>query len=211
MKRNFLAGILVVGPFGLTFFILFKLGKWMAELLSAAPASLIKSLSELPPFWFQATTLLIGFSGTVLVVLITGALARNFVGGKLVELGERIISKIPIAGTFYMATKQIIETVFTESGFKGIKRVVMFEFPRTGLYALGFVTGTVQMGRESPLPDKKLLSVFMPTSPNPTSGYYLMIPEDEVKDLPISTEEAFKIIMSIGLASEQSEPFRAGT
>lgn len=205
LKRNFLAGLLVTIPFGLTLFILFKLGKWIIGLVSAAPAKfLIKPLSELPPLLFQFATFAIGIAGTILIVLIAGAIARNYIGRKLLGLGEGLISKIPFARTVYTATKQIIETLLHGTGFKGISRVVMFEYPRKGIYSIGFVTGVLHHTESG----KRLLGVFLPTAFNPTGGYYIMIPEDEVKELPISVEDAFRIIVSGGLASNQSESAR---
>lgn len=204
-RRNFLAGLLVTIPFGLTIFILFKLSKWIIGFVSAAPSRvLIKSLSELPPPLPQAITFGVGLLGTILIVLFAGIVARNFIGRKLLGFGEGLISKIPLARTIYTGTKQIIETVFGE-GLKDIKRVVMFEYPRKGIYSIGFVTGVLQ----HPESGKRLLGVFLPTAFNPTGGFYFLIPEDEVKELPISVEDAFRIIVSGGLASEQIEGFGA--
>jgi uncharacterized membrane protein len=202
LRRNFLAGLLFTVPFGLTVFILFKLGKWIIGLVSAAPAKvLIKPLSELHPLLFQFITFTIGLLGAILIVLIVGTITRNYIGKKLFDIGEGLISKIPLARTIYTATKQIIGTLFLGTGFKGISRVVMFEYPRKGVYSIGLVTGIPQYTQSG----KRLLGIFLPTALNPTGGYYLMIPEDEVKELPISVEEASKIIISGGLASNQIE------
>jgi uncharacterized membrane protein len=169
LRRNFLAWLLVTIPFGLTIFILFKLGKWIVGLVSAPPARfLIKPLSELPPFLFQFATFVIGIVGTILIVLIAGAIARNYIGRKLLGFGEGVISKIPLARTIYTATKQIIETLFLGSGFKRISRIVMFEYPRKGIYSIGFVTGVLQHAESG----KRLLGIFLPTAFNPTGGYY---------------------------------------
>jgi uncharacterized membrane protein len=204
LRRNFLAGLLVTIPFGLTFFILFKLSKWIIGFVSAAPAKvLIGSLSELPPALSHLITFAAGLLGTVLIVLFAGIVARNFIGRKLLAFGEGLISRIPFARTIYTGTKQIIETVFGE-GLKDIKRVVMFEYPRKGIYSIGFVTG-VLLNTES---GKRLLGIFLPTAFNPTGGFYFLIPEDEVKELPISVEDAFRIIVSGGLASERIEGYR---
>ncbi len=203
-RRNFLAGLLVTIPFGLTLFILFKLGKWIIGFVSAAPAKfLIKSFSELSPPLFQTITFGVGFLGTIIIVLFAGIVARNFIGRKLLGFGEGLISRIPLARTIYTGSKQIIETVFGE-GLRDVKRVVMFEYPRKGIYSIGFVTGILQQTE----PGKRLLGVFLPTAFNPTGGFYFLIPEDEVKELPISVEDAFRIIVSGGLASEQIEGFR---
>lgn len=205
LRRNFLAGLLVTIPFGLTIFILFKLGKWIIGLVSAAPAKfLIEPLSELPPLLFRFATFAIGIAGTILIVLIAGAITRNYLGRKLLGFGEGLISKIPLARTVYTASKQIIEALFHGPGLKGISRVVMFEYSRKGIYSIGFVTGVLQCTESG----KRLLGVFLPTDFNPTGGYYIMIPEDEVKELPISVEDAFMIIVSGGLASKQSESAR---
>ncbi len=204
LRSSLLAGLLVTVPFGLTLYILFILGKWIIELVSAAPAKvLIGPLSELPPPLFQAVTFAIGIIGTILIVLVVGAVTRNFVGRKLLDIGEGLISKIPFARTIYKATKQIIESVFGD-GLKGIKRVVMFEYPRKGIFSIGFVTGVSNYTESG----KRLLGIFLPTAFNPTGGFYLLIPEDEVKELPISVEDAFRIIVSGGLSSEQLEDFR---
>lgn len=208
-RQNFLAGLIVTVPFGLTIFVLFKLGQWIIELISAAPAKFLFSpFSGLPPPLFQITTFAIGLAGTLIIVLIAGAITRNFFGRKLVNLGEKIISKIPLARTIYTATKQIIETVFLGIGLKNISRVAMFEFPRKGIYSIGFVTGNIKEGQKHNISGKNLISVFVPTTPNPTSGYYIMLPEDEVKELPISVEDAFRIIISGGLATNQIEDIK---
>jgi len=205
-KQNILAGVLVTVPFGLTLFILFKLGAWIVSLLSAAPARLIGSyLAELPKGLYEAALFLIGLLGTLLVVLFIGAVARNFVGRKLVDFGEAIISKIPLSRTIYVATKQVINTLFVGTRIKSPKSVALLEFPRKGVYSIGFITGSLEPGVHQNKSDKKLLSLFIPTSPNPTTGYYIMLPEEDVTELPITIEEAFKIIMSAGLATNNVE------
>ncbi len=201
-RQNILTGILVTVPFGLTLLILFKLGTWIVSLVSAIPAKLFGSpLAQLPPGIHEVVNFIIGVIGTFLIVLIVGAVARNIVGGKLVHFGEGIISKIPLARTIYTATKQVIETLFMGTGMKKLKRVALFEYPRAGVYSIGFITGTLEDGKHHNLSGKKLVSIFVPTTPNPTSGYYIMLPEEDVTELPITIEDAFRIIMSAGLAT----------
>jgi uncharacterized membrane protein len=200
IRQNFFAGLLVTIPFGLTIFILFKVGSWIVETLSVAPSRIfIHFLSDINPLLFKVIMFSTGLTGTLLLVLIAGAVTRHYVGRKLLELGEDIISKIPFARTIYITTKQILKTLFTTNGFKGMKRVVIFEFPRKGIYSIGFVTNT----RQGIVSGRKVVGVFLPTAFNPTGGYYIMVPEDEVKEVDISVEEAFKIIVSGGLASNQ--------
>lgn len=209
-KQNFLAGLIVTVPFGLTVFILFKLGKWIVELLSAAPAKvLIRPLSQLPPSVFQLSTFGIGLVGTIIIVLFVGSVARFYTGRKLLGIGESIIARIPLARTIYTASKQVIESIFLATGFKGVKRVVMFEYPRKGIYSIGFVTGTVKENAGRNISGRNLVSIFVPTTPNPTSGYYIMLPEEDIKELPISTEDAFRIIISGGLADNQTQDVKS--
>ena len=205
LKQNFLTGIVVLVPFGLTIFILFKLGKWIITLVSAAPAKFLKPLHEFPPLIFQATTFSIGLLATLLIVLIIGTIARNFIGRKMVSVGENLISRIPLARTVYTASKQIIETVFFATGMGKLKRVAMFEYPRKGVHSIGFITGSLEPGEHHNATDEKLYSIFVPTAPNPTSGYYIMLPQNEVKELQISVEDAFRLIVSAGLATNKIE------
>jgi uncharacterized membrane protein len=210
-RQNFLAGLIVTIPFGLTVFILFKLGKWIVGLLSAAPAKvLIKPLSELNPSLFQLSTFAIGLVGTIIIVLFVGRIARFYTGRKLLVVGESIITRIPLARTIYTASKQVIESIFLTTGFKGLKRVVMFEYPRKGVYSIGFVTGTIKEDADRNISGKNLVSIFVPTTPNPTSGLYIMLPEEDIKELPISTEDAFRIIISGGLADNQTQNVKPG-
>ena len=205
-KQNILAGILVTVPFGLTLFILFKLGTWIVSLISAIPAWLIGSqLTDLPKGLYATVLFLTGILGTVLIVLFIGAVARNYAGRKLVDFGEAVISKIPLSRTIYIATKQVINTLFAGTGIKNLKRVALLEFPRKGVYSIGFITGSLEAGVHQNQSGQRLLSVFVPTTPNPTTGYYVMLPEADVTELPISIEDAFKIIMSAGLATNNAE------
>jgi len=205
-RGNILAGVLVTVPFALTIFVLFKLGSWIIGLVSAAPNRFIGSLlDQLNPLVSQTILFVIGLVGTLLVVLIIGAIARNIIGRKLVGFGEYLINKIPLARTIYTATKQIIETIMGRGGMKNLKRVAMFEYPRKGIYSIGFITSTIEDGQHHNLSGRRLVSIFVPTTPNPTSGYYIMLPEEDIKELSISVEDAFRIIMSAGLATNNIE------
>ncbi len=209
-RNNILTGILVTVPFALTIFVLYKLGTWIIGLVSAAPNKFIGELvNQHNPLVSQTILFLIGLLGTLLIVLIVGAVARNILGRKLVGFSEYLITKIPFARTIYIATKQIVETVMGRGGMKNLKRVAMFEYPRKGIYSIGFITGTIEDGIQHNRSGQKLVSIFVPTTPNPTSGYYIMLPEEDIKELSISVEDAFRIIMSAGLAANNSE--NAGT
>ncbi len=203
-RQNILTGILVTVPFILTLFILYTIGKWIIAFVNSKAQIFTGGLlDQLNPIVSQTITFAIGVLATLLIVLIVGAVARNFLGRKLVGFGELLITKIPLARTIYIAIKQIIETLFMGTSTKNLKRVAMFEYPRKGVYSIGFITGTLKPGMHHNQTDKTLVSIFVPTTPNPTSGYYIMIPQEEVRELSISVEDAFRIIMSAGLAASQ--------
>lgn len=205
-RNNILTGVLVTIPFALTIFVLYWLGAWIIGLISAAPNKFIgELLNQHNPIVSQTILFFIGLIGALLIVLIVGAVARNILGKKLLSFSEYIIKKIPLARTIYIASKQIIETVMGRGGMKNLKRVAMFEYPRKGIYSIGFVTGTIEDGKHHNVSGRKLVSIFVPTTPNPTSGYYIMLPEEDVKELSISVEDAFRIIMSAGLAANNFE------
>ena len=193
-----------VDTFGLTLFVVYKISLWVVRVISFVPAKFIEPLSVIPQPLYQYVTFSIGLIGALVIIVSVGIVARHYLGGKLLGFGESIISKIPFASTIYSASKQIIETVLFSTGYKGFKKVIMLEFPRKGIFCLGFVTGNVANKARDDT-DETLLSIFVPNTPNPTSGYYLMLPEREVQEVSISVEEAFKVIISGGLASKDFE------
>ncbi|MGQ0792903.1 MAG: DUF502 domain-containing protein [Deltaproteobacteria bacterium] len=209
IKRNFIAGILVTVPFAITIYALYIVCNWAIAMLSLIPAGFLASqFSQLPSPLFKILSFAVGLSATLLLLLLAGALARNYIGGKIVSFSEWALSKIPFAGALYQSVKQSFAAIFGD-GIKGLKRVVAFEYPRRGVYSIGFVTGVYE---DAPEAGAKLLGVFLPTAFNPTGGFYLLIPEDEVWELDMSVEEAFRIIVSGGLASGKGENlgFRPG-
>ncbi len=203
IKQNFIAGIIVIIPFGLTAFILYKLIRWIVKIFSKTPAKILAPLTELPQSVFEIITFSIGIFTTLFLVLFIGALARNYLGRRLVGFGEVIISKIPFARTLYIAIKQIIETLFFTADMKNLKRVGMVEYPRKGIRSIGFITGSTEPGQHHNKTDQNLVSIFIPTTPNPTSGYYIMVPKEDVIELDISVEDAFRLIVSAGLSTNK--------
>ena len=139
-RNNIITGVLVTIPFALTIFVLYKLGTWIIGLVSAAPNKFIgELLNQQNPLVSQTILFAIGLVGALLIVLIVGAVARNILGRKLVGFGEYIINKIPLARTIYTASKQVVETIMGRGGMKNLKRVAMIEYPRKGIYSIGFI------------------------------------------------------------------------
>jgi uncharacterized membrane protein len=135
---------------------------------------------------------------TIVILLVTGIVVANLVGRTLVRMGERLLARIPLVRSIYSGVKQVMETMFSDSG-KSFRNVVLIEYPRKGIWTLAFLTGE-QGTRESE--DKigsRVSHIFVPTTPNPTSGFFLMVPTDDVLILEMSVDEGLKMIISAGV------------
>jgi len=141
----------------------------------------------------------LGLILVVILVFVIGLLARNIVGRKIVRLGENIVDRIPLVRVLYAGVKQLLEPLFLQKT-DAFKRVALLEYPRRGAYVLGFITGESK-GEVQSKTSKNMINVFVPTTPNPTSGFYILIPEDELILLNMSVEDAFKLIISGGIVS----------
>jgi len=191
IKNYLLAGVLVLVPIGVTIYIVNFLVGLMDKFLKYLPTKYHPDTYL--PFHVPGLGLILLF----LLTLLTGLLARNYVGRKLVALGEKVVGRIPLVRGVYLSAKQLVESILVQSG-RDFKRVVLIPYPHKESYALAFLTGVAE-GEVQEKTQKRVLNVFVPTTPNPTSGFYLMIPEDEVIMLDISVENAFKLIMSGGI------------
>ncbi len=134
---------------------------------------------------------------TLIIIFISGILTRNYIGRRLIRYGDSLIARIPLISTIYQAIKQLVESIFTREA-KYFRRAILVEWPRKGVYAVAFVTREVN-GELQEKTKQKTLGVFLPTSPNPTTGYYFLLPEEETIPLDISVEDAFKLILSAGI------------
>ncbi|MGD8353035.1 MAG: DUF502 domain-containing protein, partial [Pseudomonadota bacterium] len=138
----------------------------------------------------------LGLILTLTIILVIGALVANVAGRKLVTIGERILEKIPLLRWFYFSSKQVLEAIFV-SGQDSFRRAVLLEYPRKGIYSIGFITGESVGQLEKRVPES--YTVFVPTTPNPTSGYLIVIPTSEAIPLDWSVDEAFRVIISAGV------------
>lgn len=193
LRKYLIAGLLVWLPLAATIFII--------QLF----LTLLDRLLLLLPYDWRPENV-IGFAipgfGLVLaiaVLLLTGMLAANLFGRRLVHFWEGLVNRIPLVRSIYISVKQVTETLLSDSD-KSFRKVVAVEYPRKGILSLGFLTGralhTVDAKTKEPLK-----SVFIPTTPNPTSGFIIMVPQPDIHDLDISVEEAFKYIISLGVIS----------
>lgn len=193
VRGYFFAGLLIILPLGITVYVITAILKVMDHLLDIIPPPLH------PQTYLPFPVPGLGLILSLLLVVLTGMLAKNYMGRRVVDFGEHLLSKIPLVRPIYSAMKQITQAMFGETQ-AAFKRVVLVEFPRQGIYALGFVTGTA-LEEIDERTATNLVSIFLPTTPNPTSGFYLMVPEKETVALSISVEDAFKLLISAGIAA----------
>ncbi len=197
-KNDLIAGLLVVIPLATTIWLTITIANWVIEFLTRIPKQL-NPFDGFNPFLTNILNFLVGLAVPLMFILLIGLMARNIVGRWLLDFGEKFLQAIPLAGSVYKTLKQILETLLKDSNSK-FRKVVMVEYPRHGIWTIGFVTGTLSNNLQSHL-SKPMLSIFIPTTPNPTSGWYAMVPQDEVINLSISIEDAFKILISGGIVS----------
>ena len=191
IKNYFITGLLVIIPAVLTIYILDILIGMMDRILKYVPSKIHPDTYL--PFHIPG----LGLIATVLLTFLVGILAQNLLGKKLVYLWEWAVSRIPFVRSIYLAIKQLVEAIFAQNS-KGFKRVVMIEFPRKELWSVGFLTG-VTKGETQDKTKQRVVNVFVPTVPNPTTGFYLLVPEKDIIGLDMTVEDAFKLIMSGGI------------
>jgi uncharacterized membrane protein len=202
-KRYLIAGLLIWAPLGITIWVLGVIFSTMDQ-----------TLLLLPPSWRPDA--LLGFHipgfGVILsavIVMVTGVLAANILGQQLVEWWEGLLQRIPIVRSIYSSVKQVSDTLFSTGG-NSFRKAVLVEFPQRGQWTVGFLVGAPGP-RVAQLLPPDMVSVYVPTAPNPTSGYTIIVPAVEVRELDISVDEALKFVISLGVVAPGSgESKRAG-
>ena len=191
IRGYFLAGLLVIVPLGAVIFVISAILRLMDRALGVIPPKFHPE-AYLP---FKIPGL--GLALFIALVLVTGVLVKNYFGRRVVDFGEYMVSKIPLVRPLYGAVKQLILAIFGDT-HDAFKRVVLVEYPRKGVYSLAFVTAQTS-GEIQEHMGTKTLSIFLPTTPNPTSGFFLVLPEEDTIPLSMSVEEAFKLLISGGV------------
>ena len=191
LRRYLVAGLLVWIPLGVTVFILRVLIGLMDRTLLLIPAQ------YRPEEWLGFTVPGLGLLLTVLVLLVTGLLAANIVGRSMVGLWESLLDRIPVVRSVYSAAKNFAEIVFSDSG-QSFKKVLLIEYPRKGIYSLAFQTAT-NLGEVQARMGEEMICTFVPTTPNPTSGYIIIVPKKDIIELDMEIDEALKMIISLGV------------
>jgi len=191
LRRYLVAGILVWLPLGVTIVIVRFLIGLMDKTLVLVP------LRFRPEEWLGVAIPGLGVILTILLLLITGILTANFVGRAFVGGWESLMDRIPIARSIYSAAKNFAEIVFSESS-NAFNKVLLVEYPRKGIYTLTFQTAT-QIGEVQARTGKDVIACFVPTTPNPTSGFIIVVPKKDTIELDMEVDEAVKLIMSLGV------------
>ncbi|HYA37824.1 MAG TPA: DUF502 domain-containing protein [Candidatus Methylomirabilis sp.] len=190
LRRYLVAGLLVWVPVGVTLLIVGFLVDLMDQTLLLLPASI--QPENLLGFRIPGLGLVL----TGIVVLATGVIVTNLFGMQLITIGEKLLQRIPLVRSIYAAVKQVTESMFSSG--KSFRKVVLVEYPRKGMWSLAFQTGS---GAEE-IRDKTgqdVTNVFIPTTPNPTSGFFLMVPRAEVVELDMSIDDGLKMLLSVGV------------
>lgn len=190
LRRYLVAGLLVWVPLGVTLLIL----AFLLDLMDRTLVLLPESIQPENLLGFRIPGL--GLVLTVLVVLATGMIVTNLFGMQLFTIGERILQRIPLVRSIYASVKQVTESMFSSG--KSFRKVVLVEYPRKGMWSLAFQTGSGADEVRSKT-GQEIVNIFIPTTPNPTSGFFLMVPRHDVIELDMTVDQGLKMLLSVGV------------
>ncbi|MBN8443289.1 MAG: DUF502 domain-containing protein [Thauera sp.] len=193
MKKYFITGLLIWIPLAITFMVL----AWIVGTLDQIILLLPNGIHPREIFGFNIPGL--GVVMSLLIVLATGLIAANVLGQKVVQLWEAMLSRIPVVKSIYSSVKQVSDTLFSSSG-QAFRQALLVQYPREGSWTIAFLTGKPGGDAAQHLPGD-FVSVYVPTTPNPTSGFFLMMPRKDVIELEMSVDEALKYIISMGVVA----------
>lgn len=198
-RKCFISGILFWVPIVVTIVVI----KFLVDILSQSLLLLPKS--------YQPEVLLgvhipgMGVIITLAVIFVTGIFVANYIGSKLVDMGDAIMARIPVVRSIYLGVKQVVRTVIEPQG-QSFRKVLLVEYPKEGVWTIAFQTGEVNKEVEGTLGHQKetMISYFVPTTPNPTSGFLMMAPRSKVVELDISVDQALKMVISLGVVQPKA-------
>lgn len=192
MKKYFITGLLIWIPLAITLWVLNLIVSAMDSTLLLLPESLQ------PATWLGVNIPGLGVVLTLLVLVLTGLFAANIIGQRLVNMGEGLLARIPVVKSIYNGVKQVSDTLFSSSG-QAFRKALLVRFPHSDAWTIAFLTGTPS-GEVASRLDGDYISVYVPTTPNPTSGYLLIVPRSQVIELDMNVEDALKYVISMGVA-----------
>jgi uncharacterized membrane protein len=192
VRTYFLTGIIVTAPIGITVYIAWQFITWVDESIRPLfpPAY---NPETYVPFALPGLGLVVGF----VVLTLVGALTASFFGRSLMRVGERLVERMPVVRTIYSALKQIFETVLAQSS-DSFSEVVLVEYPRRELWTIAFVTSQTK-GEVQSITEDEMVNIYVPTTPNPTSGFLLFVPRKDLRPLSMTVEEGIKYVISTGI------------
>jgi len=193
MKRYLIAGLLVWVPLGITIWVLHFLLTSLDQILLVLP----EAAQPRRLFGFDIPGL--GVVLAFVILIVTGVVAANFFGARLITAWESVLGRIPFVKSIYSSVKQVSDTLLSSKG-NAFRKALLVEFPREGSWTIAFLTGTPDASVAPYLPGEHV-SVYVPTTPNPTGGYFLMLPRAKVRELDMTVDEALKYIISMGVVA----------
>ena len=196
MRKYFVTGLLILVPLAITLWV-----------LGIIVGTLDQSLLLLPEAWQPRALVGMDIPGvgtilTLLIIFVTGMVAHNYFGRKLVRVWELLLTRIPVVNSIYSSVKQVSDTLFSSSG-NAFRKAVLVQYPRQGAWTIAFLTGVPGGDVRNHLPDG-YISIYVPTTPNPTSGFFLMVPKADTIELDMSVDEALKYIVSMGVVTPEA-------
>ncbi|MBI5510211.1 MAG: DUF502 domain-containing protein [Deltaproteobacteria bacterium] len=205
-QKTFLTGMLIILPVLVTIWVVSLMFGLLNQTVTPLILNVLKLVTLAPlseTTWVQYVAPVVSVTLSVLFIYILGLVGGNVLGRQLLGAVDRWLKRIPFVRGIYSATRQFVDTF--QSGSGAFSHAVVIEYPRTGCYTLAFVTNT-KRGEVHERTGKKLVAVFVPTTPNPTSGFLLFVPEDQLIRLHMSVDDAFKMIVSGGVLTPESQP-----
>ncbi|MEQ8709012.1 MAG: DUF502 domain-containing protein [Rhodospirillales bacterium] len=199
LRGYFLAGILVTAPIGITVMLAWWFIGWVDDRVVHLIPQAYNPESYLPVALQGFGIPGLGLLVVIIVLTLIGMLTAGFAGRFIVRLSERILAQMPVVSKLYSALKQIFETVMAQKS-DAFRQAVLIEYPRRGIWAIGFLTGTTE-GEVQNLTQERVVNVFLPTTPNPTSGFLLFVPKEDVIPLTMKVEDAIKMVVSGGIVT----------
>ena len=197
LKKNILTGLLVLIPIVLTLWVLVTLTQFLDQVLLFLPKEVQ------PDFFFGGAIPGYGVIVTLIVVFLTGVIANNFFGKKIITIYEYVLNKVPVISSIYKGIKQVSDTLLSNSG-QAFSKAVLIEFPNAGTYTFAFVTG-VPNDQIAKYLKGKFVNVYVPTTPNPTSGYTLIVPTKKIIEIDLSVDQVLKYVISMGVSTTDKE------
>ncbi|MES2070958.1 MAG: DUF502 domain-containing protein [Pseudomonadota bacterium] len=202
MRKYFITGLLILVPLAITLWV-----------LHAIISTMDQSLLLLPAQWRPEAVVGFRIPGlgtilTLLIIFVTGLLTQNFIGNYVVAAWEALLNRIPIVNSIYSSVKQVSDTLFSSSG-NAFRKAVLVQYPRQGSWTIAFLTG-IPGGDVANHLQGEYVSLYVPTTPNPTSGFFLMVPKAETIELDMSVDAALKYIVSMGVVAPEHLPLKNG-